>query len=224
MRMLPAIEAITEAAARAAEMGKSIHYSTGLSGVERDVGGQVIAGLAIMGRVARECGKFGVPMRYSCPMDYLIPAGQDIIKQGYLEGGREEMYDDSMVVYTTSQQRAFMASTVGYILGEKPAANMMFGTAYWETQVLSSTGALAGCLQIFGISRPGNMPLAACICDYTLLAEELFAGAAYVDGRQEQLATIQVSDWIKFIIFAILIIGLIAAGMGSNAIYNFVRW
>jgi len=224
LRSLAAIEAIPEAAARAAEMGKPVHYTTGLTGTTTMDAGQTIAGLSILGKVALECGKFGVPLRFSCGISYLIPVVQDLIRQGYLEGGRPEMYNDDMVVYTTEQQRAFMSSTNSYLLGTKPAVNMFFGAAYWESTTLIGAGATAGCMQIFGVSRPASMVLSVCACDYTLLGEELFAGAAFVDKRPHQLATIQTNDWIKLILIVIIVIGMVAAASGHKEINNLLRW
>jgi len=223
LRTLPAIEALSEAAARAAEMGKPIHFTTGLSGTTASTAGMTIAGLAILGKAAYECGKFGVEMRYTVGSSYLVPVGQDLIKQGYIAGGKPEIYYDEMVVFIPAQ-RAFMSATNSYLLGVKPAANMFFGPAYWEATTLIGAGATAGCLQIFGVSRPASMVLSTCACDYTLLGEELYAGAAYVDERPHQLATVQASDWIKLIVLVFIILGLVAASLGSNVLNNIYGW
>ena len=130
------------------------------------------------------------------------------------------MYNDNMVVYTTEQQRAFMSSVSGYLMREKPAVNMIFGATYWETTVVLGAGAVAGCMNLAGVPRLYYMPLAVTACDYTLIGEELYAAAAYVEKTPHEMASIQAQDWLKALMILILISGTFAISIGSNAIVN----
>lgn len=134
------------------------------------------------------------------------------------------MYNDDMVVYTTEQQRAFMSSVSGYLMREKPAVNMIFGATYWETTVVLGAGAVAGCMQMAGVPRLYYMPIAVTTCDYTLIGEELYAAAAYVENVPHEMATIQAQDWLKAIMIVILILGTIASSIGSDIISKFLGW
>lgn len=224
LRSLAAIDAIPEAVARAAEMGKPVLYSTLIGGTQGTDSAMTIAGLGIMSEVARQCGQLGVRMHYLCYNSYLIPVGQDLIKQGYVDAGRPELYSDDMVEYTTENQNAFMTSVTAYILREKPAANLMFGATYWETTIQMGVGSIVGSMNIAGVPRLSYMPLAVCVCDYCLIGEELFAAAAYVDKDVNQIATIQVQDWIKAIMITIVLVSAVAIFLGSNALYSLIQW
>jgi hypothetical protein len=74
-----------------------------------------IAGLSILGKVASLCGKYSVPMRYTCSISYMIPIVEDLIKSGDASAGNTEMYHPDMVVYVGEGQRSLMAAVLGII-------------------------------------------------------------------------------------------------------------
>lgn len=224
IRLIPCIEAIPEVVGRAAEMGKSIHYSTGGGGLTDQYTAMTLASLSILGEVARVCGQMGVPLRYTVNISYLIPIGQDIIKTGFIKSGNVEMYNEDMVVYVGEQQRALMAEILSYLMNERPAGNMMFGAGFWETEVIMGGGAVAGCMQIGGTPRLYHTPTFLMTCSYALIGEELYVAGAVVGKVDKDLGAIKGIDWSKFVCLALITLSTILATMGLTSFDKLIGW
>jgi hypothetical protein len=216
IRTLPAIDALEEAVGRAVELGKEVHYTTGLSGLDTAFAPQTIAGLSIMQRVTRICGELSVPIRYTAARSYMIPIAEDMIRAGYRYGGVPEKYSPNMVVYVGENQSAFQASVVSYLMAEKPAVNMMFGGITAEAIQTLGAGAVAGSMQFAGTARMFYFPFITLLCDYSLIGEELFAAASTVSGSEVEKGTIMGQDISKFVIIGLLVLGIILTTMGTG--------
>ncbi len=216
VRPFPALEHIDEAVGRAAEMGKSVHYCTGWGGLNDEWAPVTTAALAIMGEFAKACGKYGVPMRYSCIRSHIVPIAEDIIKFGYDTGGHPEMYTPDMVYYTSEEQRALMSAMMGYIMRERPAVNCIFGATKYETIHSVGTGAIAGSMQFAGTPRLYYLPIILCTCDYALIGEEVYAAGAVVTGEPHQLGSVRGVDFFKMIIIALIAISVILSSAGTD--------
>nr|MDO8135654.1 hypothetical protein [Candidatus Njordarchaeum guaymaensis] len=216
VRPFPALEHIDEAVGRAAEMGRPVHFSTGLGGLHDEWAPVTTAGLAIMGEVAKACGKYRVPMRYTTVLSYLVPIAEDLIKFGYDTAGHVELYNPDMVVYTGEEQRAMMSAMMGYIMREKPAVNMLFGATKYETINFLGTGAIAGCMQFGGTPRLYYLPVMMVTCDYCLLGEEVYAAGAAVTKEPSQLGSIKGIDHFKIFVLGWMIVSLILALAGLD--------
>jgi hypothetical protein len=224
IRPIPAIEALDEAVGRAVELGRPVHFSTGMSGLDNAFAPQTIAGLSIMKEVAKLCGEYEVPMRYTATRSYMIPIAEDIIKSSYLTCGKPEMYSPDSVVYVGESQPAFQASVVSYLTEERPATNLMFGGITAEAIQTLGAGAVAGSMQFAGTARMFYFSFILCLCDYSLIGEELFAAAAAVSGEGTQLGVIRGQDVSKFIVIALLVLGIILSTMGNGLFTEILGW
>ena len=224
IRPIPALQAFDEAVGRAVELGRPVHFSTGMSGLDNAFAPQTIAGLSIMKEVASLCGEHEVPMRYTATRSYMIPIAEDIIKTGYLSCGRPELFTPDTVVYVGESQPAFQASVVSYLMESKPATNFMFGGITAEAVQTLGAGAVAGSMQFAGTARMFYFPFILCLCDYSLIGEELFAAAAAVSGESAQLGVIKGQDVSKFVVLALLILGIILGTMGNGLLAELMAW
>lgn len=219
IRKIICLEALEELVGRAAEMGKPVHIATGMSKLESAEAPIVAAGLAMLGHVAYLCGKYKVPMRYTCVYGYNIPIAQDLIKSGYTRGGHPELYSDDLIFYAGDHQQSYSAAMMGYIMRERPAANMMFGGIKYETLNVLGAGAVAGAMQAAGTPRLYYQPFLVASCDYSMIGDELFAAAAVVSGIPDELGAIRGQDIIKFIATILVIISVILASSGLGSLF-----
>lgn len=224
VRPLAAVEAFDEVVGRAAEMGKPVHFTTGFGGLHDEWAPTTMAGLSLLGEVAAMCGKYSVPIQYTCMRAYIVPVAEDLIKSGYVSAGNAEMYSPDMVVYVGEEQRAFMSAVMGYIMRERPATNMIFGATKWETINQLGTGAVAGCVNLGGTPRLYYLPIVICCCDYFLIAEELYAAAAVVDKAPPQLGSIFGQDLIKAMLLLLILLSVILSSAGTDWFVRLIDW
>ena len=221
IKHLACIDALEEAVGRASEMGTPVWYGTGNAGLEGQYATMNIAALAILGRVAELCGKYGVYLQYMCNIPHMLPISRDLIEEGYKKGGRPEMFNEDMSRYVGGDQSSLVAATQGYILEEKPSVVMIFGATMYEMLNTLAFGSRVGAMMLAGTPRLYYQSATLLAADYQLIGEELYAAGALVSGDPIQVGAIQGEDWSKLIILLLLIIFAIATNLG-NPLYNLV--
>jgi len=206
LRPIAGIEAIDEAIGRATEMGKPILYVPGLSTIG-DVA--TIASITILGRVAKKVAEYGTPLLVpNCdPIVYTVC--EETVRQGYLEAGRPDAYNQDSVFFLTQSQFAYVAGVNGIMMRDKPATNFYLGMFWAESLILAETGALSGAIQIAGTDAVTQLPFFITTCDYTLIGEELYAASAYLGREPKQLGSIKGQDSCKAVMMAFIVLGIV---------------
>ena len=122
-----------------------------------------------------------------------------------------------MVRYVAGEQFAFTATVNGYMMRERPAANIYMGAFYAESLLLAETGNAAGSIQIAGTAQPEQLPFFVAACDYTLMGEELFAASAYLSHEPIMLGGLKGQDLMKVLIVFFVILGTILVTSNHDA-------
>ena len=206
VRKLAGLEAVEEAVGRATEMGKPVLFIPGISELDEI---QTIAGLSILGRVARITAQYETPLVVPVLYPMALAAAGEVVKGAYLDSGKPENFKPEMVRYVAGEQFAYVAAVNGIMLREKPAANVYMGAFYAESLLLAETGFAAGAIQIAGTANPEQLPFFIAACDYTLMGEELYAASAYLSKEPLMLGSLKGQDLIKILLISCIILGLI---------------
>jgi hypothetical protein len=216
LRKIPGLNAIEEAVGRATEMGRPVLFIPGIAELDEI---ETIAGISILGRVARITAQDDTPLTVPVRYPLVLAAGQEVVEQAYIEMGKKDSYDKDIVKYVAGEQFAYAANVNGYMMREKPAANIYMGAFFAESLLLAETGNAAGSIQIAGTARPEQLPFFIAACDYTLLGEELYAASAYLSHEPVLLGGLKGQDFIKMIIIIALIIGVLLVTFGAGETY-----
>ncbi len=206
VRKLAGLEAVEEAVGRATEMGKPVLFVPGIQELDEI---QTIAGLSILGRVARITARYDTPLVVPVLYPMALAAAGEIVKGAYLDSGRPDSYKPEMVRYVAGEQFAYVAAVNGIMFREKPAACVYMGAFYAESLLLAETGFAAGAIQIAGTANPEQLPFFIAACDYTLMGEELYAASAYLSKEPLMLGSLKGLDLIKIFLVACIIIGVV---------------
>ncbi len=217
VRKIPGINAVEEAVGRATEMGKPVLFIPGIADVE-DI--ETIAGLSILGRVAKITAQYDTPLSVPVRYPMVLAAGQEVVEQSYLEVGHHDAYDADTVKYVAGEQFAFTATVNGWMMREKPAANIYMGAFFAESLLLAETGNAAGAIQIAGTARPEQLPFFIAACDYTLMGEELYAASSYLSREPLLLGGLKGQDFIKVLIVIAILLGAVLTLFGAGEWYS----
>ncbi len=220
IRRIPGLEAVDEAIGRATEMGRSILYILGLGGVE---GPSTIAGMTILGQVARRTADYETPLRVPCNDPIVLNVVREIVKTSYLDEGRPDVYNEENIFFLSSEQFAYAAGVDGMMIREKPAAIFLQGSFAAESLLMAETGNSIGAIQIAGTDSEHQLPFFIAACDYTLIGEELYAATAYLSRDPMFLGSLKGQDWGKVVIFAAIMLGVILELFGVNWITSLVQ-
>ena len=204
MRPIAAMKAMEEAVGRATEMGSSVLYVPGISGLDEI---DTISGVIVLGHVAGMTAEYEANLHVPCCVPIVMEAAKESCKEAYLKKGRPDLYNDNMVHYVTDDQFAYAAGVNGIMLREKPAAVFYQGKFYAESLLLAETGSSVGAIQIAGTGSSSQIPFFVTACDYVLIGEEFYAASAYLSGSSEMIGSIKGQDYVKLL--CMMFIGLV---------------
>jgi hypothetical protein len=216
VRRIAGLEALDEAVGRAAETGRPIFYTTGYWGLDSQFGVMNMAGLNIMGHVAKLAGQYGAEMMYFANKSHMVPIALDLIESGYREGGRPELFKPDMVRYVSDDQIALQSYIMSWIFEERPSVVMQMGAIYAEAINVMAAGARVEALQMGGSALFWLQAQYALVCDYQLYGDEIYCAGAILSGDPAQLGQIRGRDWELLIIVLLALISAIMANAGLN--------
>jgi hypothetical protein len=208
IRKINGLDEVEEAVGRATEMGKPVLFVPGLQEIDEI---ETIAGISILGRVARITARYDTPLQVPVRYPMVLAAGQEVVEQAYIEEGKPDSYDKDIVRYVAGEQFAFTATVNGMMMRERPATNIYMGAFFAESLLLAETGNAAGSIQIAGTAQPAQLPFFIAACDYTLMGEELYAASAYLSREPLLLGGLKGQDWMKVLLIILILIGVVAA-------------
>lgn len=211
LRPIAGINAMEEAVGRSTEMGKSVLFVPGISGLDQI---DTIAGLTILGHVAGMTADYETDLHVPVAVPIVMETAKEACKEAYLKKNRTDLYREDMVHYVTDDQFAYAAGVNGIMLRDKPAAVFYQGKFYAESLILAETGNSIGAIQIAGTGSSSQIPFFVTACDYTLIGEEFYAASAYLSGSPEMIGSVKGQDYVKLIcmIFIFLVISFSILG------------
>ncbi len=224
VRRIAGVDALDEALDRATEMGGCVNFCVGdVAGLSGTFVSQTIAGFECLRYIATHCAKLRTRLvcstigRSGSGGD-LVPIQNDIIRDAYAEAGHEEDFTPQIVRYLSGDREGYETGFYELYVKEKVTTNVFIGA--WAGAMPQPT-IIAKSLGIFNISgtaRTVQMSLQACISDYFIIGEEIYAAGAYLSGDTNTLASIAMTDYVKYALVAILIVGNVALWAGFDTI------
>lgn len=211
IRKINGLDEVEEAVGRATEMGKPVLFIPGIQEIDEI---ETIAGISILGRVARITARYETPLLVPVRYPMVLAAGQEVVEQAYIEEGNPDSFNKDIVRYVAGEQFAFTATVNGIMMRERPATNIYMGAFYAESLLLAETGNAAGSIQIAGTAQPAQLPFFIAACDYTLMGEELYAASAYLSKEPLLLGGLKGQDWMKILLVVLILIGVVTASLG----------
>ena len=204
VRRIPVVDAIDEATGRAAELGRPISFSTGLT----SVGPVLYACLGVLSHVARQAARHKSRLLLPQNAPEVMAIAEDVLRDAYRSEGRTSFFDPKSVVFLSDDQFAFAAGYVGLIQREKVASAFLFGHFAAESLILAEAGQQIGAMQVGATVSPEQAAFFIVSCDYTLIGDELFAASAYLTNEPVQLGSLYGQDRAKLLCFILILAGI----------------
>lgn len=218
IRKIAGLDAIDEAVGRSTEMGRPLLFVLGL-GTIADI--PTIAGLSILKRVAKKAAEYETDLIVPCFDPVVFVAAQETVKEGYIEGGRPDLFKEGNVFFLSYDQFGYAAGVDGIMVRDRPGAVFLQGYFYAESLILAETGNSIGAIQISGTTAVTQLPFFIAATDYTLIGEEMYAASGYLTKDPLTLATIKGEDWVKLLLILVIILGII---FESIAFFTKLPW
>jgi len=211
LRPIAGIAHLDEALGRATEMGRPILYVLGLSSIS-DIA--TLAGLTILGRVAKKTAEFQTRLLVPCYDPLVLIIAQETVKTAYMDAGRPDAFNEDDIFYASGSQFSYAAAVAGLMVRFRTAANFYMGMFFAESLILTETGSMSGSIQIAGTDAVTQIPFFITTCDYTLIGEEIYAASAYLSQDPLQVGSLKAQDWLKAIYMVVIVLGTISMTSG----------
>ena len=205
VRKIAGLEAVEEAVGRATEMGRPILYVPGLDPMDEVA---TVAAIDILGQVAKKAAEYEIKLMVPNRDPIVMAVAQQVVRESYSAVGKPQLYREENIFYVTYSQFGFAAAVAGIMIRERPATNFFIGHFYAESLVLAETGNATGAIQIAGTDSDSQLPFFITSCDYTLIGEELYAGAVYLSRQPLLLGALKSQDYAKVLLIAAMFVGI----------------
>ena len=224
IRKIAVIDRINEAIGRATEMGRPVHFGTGvgsqLSGVNAPM---TLAGVSVLCYVAGLCAQYATGFISTFNVPELIPFVQDVVEETYNARGRPGAYNQNeMVRYLSDVLMSYALAATGIVTREKVAANFYIGAIMGEAPIILEEAHNAGAITIAGTARWGTMPMVAVLSDYCIIMEEIYAAAAYVSKDPQTISTLAAEDVGKYLSIVLVLLGVVLTSFGVEIIQQMI--
>lgn len=202
IRKISGIEAFEEAIGRATEMGKPVHVAN----FGQSIGSEsTFAFWSYLAYISKLCAQYDTRITTSDSDYFVNGVNQEIVRQSYLEAGKPDAFNPNDIRFITGQQFPWAMSVVGYLQREKPAAQFLIGTFLAEALILAETGVSIGAIQIS--CSASQTPMFIATCDYVMIGEEMYAGAAYLSKDPVITGTVVAQDLLRVVFYVLTVLG-----------------
>lgn len=205
VRRIAGVDAIDEALGRAAELGRPVSFSTGLTGV----GPVLYACLGVLHyvttKIARYSSRLFVPQNDPAALAIV----EDTVREGYRDAGRLSAFDPQSIVFLSEEQFAFASGYMGLLHRENVGSAFLMGSFAGESLILAEAGQQIGAMQVAASVSPEQVAFFIAACDYTLIGEELFGASAYLSREPVQLGSLVAQDRSKALVALIIVCGVL---------------
>jgi len=215
IRRIAALDAIEESIGRAVEMGRPVHFTTGLAGITDVRAPMTLAGVSILSHVARLCARLNTRLFVTIGDATVLPLTLSTVREAYRVENAMDQYSDDIVFFPSGGYRQRI---IQLLQDENCAANIMIGAFHGEAMLLVDGGYRAGAINIGGNPRIQMIPFFVVGCDYTFIGEENYAASIAVSGEPLELSYLGGQDIIKGITVIMIILGSILTSFGITFI------
>lgn len=216
IRKIAAIEAIPEVIGRAVEMGRPVHFTSGVGKINDEFAPQTIAATEILSHITKLCAQYDAQIVTTVAPALVLPIQEDAMRSGYSQAGKPEEFNPDQIRFASETQMAYASAAAGFIVRERAAANIMIGAFYGETMLIAESGVHAGAVQIMGTVRMYQLMFMAVVADYLLIGEEMFAAGAYIAKDRVRLGAVKGQDHVKIGVIAYLVLAVVGVVIGNR--------
>lgn len=205
IRPLPAFQRLREETGRAAESGGAIHVALGNGRLHGEDAATSLAGLQVVGALARAAIAYGAPPIITVGDPTLLPVAQDILRRVYERSDLLELYDPAQVRFVAPSPVAYAAGAAHIVATEPITASMMGGAFGSEVSLITEAGirhdlpqlAAAADPRALGALYPATHELAA--------GEELYAAGAQMTEERRYVIGLIAQDILRVILVLVIL-------------------
>lgn len=208
LRPLAGFTSLKQQVGLAIETGSKLHISIGQAGLIGPDSPTSIAANQIVDSLAKDGCANGTPPLVTVGEGTLLPLAQTQIRSAYENAGRLDEFNTHQAVFVASETdtMAYAGGVAVEIFQNKIASNVLAGRFGEEVAIMAEAGTRKQVEQVIGSNNPVALAVATAVTDNILIGEELLVAGAYLEGKPNQLASVQLQDILRWLIVITIII------------------
>jgi hypothetical protein len=210
------VQAISDGVDRAVEEGKAIFATPGnlayLSGLYAPM---TINGMNLVRYTARLAVRRGAKIIFPVPYNpEAMPLIDGIYQEAAITEGKAEAYNRENVRYYGGAELAWSTGVAGDVLSEGASLILFVGATSSAEMLPAGAGLTQGAMVIAGTPRYVHQATWACMADYPLFCDDIYAAGAIASEDNVVRASVMGGDIIKLGMMVGLILTLVLALVG----------
>ncbi len=209
LRPLSGYTALKGQVGQAIESASKLHISLGRASLTGAANPTSVAALAVLERLAAEGCANDTPPITTVGDGTLLPLAENTLRRAADNAESAAGIPPGTMQFIASRTDAFAyaGGVASVIQQQKILGSVMVGHFGQELAIVTEVAGRSQVQQIIGSDDPLALAVAAPITDNFLIGEELLAAPAYLEGKPDQVASLQIQDVLR-ILLSLTILGL----------------
>lgn len=207
LRPLTAYAALKGQVGRAIESASQLHVSLGRASLTGPASPTSIAALSVLSKLAQDGCRSDTPPLTTVGDATLLPLAENKLRHAADISGSQVGIPSGTARFIAAKDDSFAyaAGVAAVIQQEKVLGNVMVGHFGQEIAIVTEAAGRHQVHQVFGSDDPLALAVAMAATENVMIGEELLAAPAYVEGKPDQLAALQLQDMLRLAVSLILV-------------------
>jgi hypothetical protein len=207
LRPLGAYAALKGQVGRAIESARQLHISLGRASLTGPANPTSVAALAILDKLAADGCASNTPPITTVGEGTLLPLAENNLRYAAAQSRNKADIPVGTIRFIASNEDpfAYASGVASVIQQEDVLGNVMVGQFGQELAIIMDAAGRNQVQQVVGSDDPLALAVALPLTDNLMIGEELLAAPAYVTGKAEQIASLQLQDFLRVLISLALV-------------------
>ena len=207
LRPLPAYAALKGQVGRAIESARQLHVSLGRASLTGPASPTSVAALAVLDKLAADGCASNTPPITTVGEGTLLPLAENNLRHAAAQSRKKVGIPIGTARFIASKEDpfAYAGGVASVIQQENVLGNVMVGQFGQELAIIADAAGRNQVEQVVGSDDPLALAVALPLTENLMIGEEMLAAPAYVSGKPEQIASLQLQDILRWLVGLALI-------------------
>jgi hypothetical protein len=219
LRRIDAFQSLPVTVGQAVETGRRLHISLGTGSVGTADTAAMVAGLAVLDQISAAAAVSDRPPIVTTSDGAAMLLAQDTLRNVYARQNALARYNPESAQVVGLTPISYGAAQTTLPGDEAVAGAVLIGTVGQEAVLLAEGGQRAGVTTLAGADSASTQAMLFATADHPLVGEDVFAGAAYIGGQPQHMASLTAQDLARIAIAALIVLGVVVQTVRSLGLF-----
>ena len=209
LRPIDGFQSLPATVGQAVETGQRLHISLGTGAIGTADTAITVAGLTVLDQISAAAAVSDRPPVVTTANGPATLLAQDVLHSVYARQNALARYDPESAQVSGLTPISWGAAQTSLPRDEAAAGTVLIGAVGSEAMLLAEGSRRAGATTLAGTDNLTTQAMLFAATDHPLLGEDVFAGAAYIGGRPQHVASLAAQDLARVVISVFVVVGVV---------------